>query len=83
MNIAGTEMWTLQEVADHLGVDYHTVVVYKTKGKLPEPDLMVSRSPLWKPETMQGWKLDQRGRGWRAGITGSHEQRKAAQAYAA
>lgn len=65
---------TLQEFADLVGVKYHTMVTYKAKGKLPDPDAKVGNSPLWKRSTAKAFVKAGagRGQGWRKGQTGAH-----------
>lgn len=43
---------TLADLAERWGVRYGTVVVWKQRGKLPEPDIS-ARSPLWSIETIE------------------------------
>ena len=63
MSVTLKDMLTLQDFADDLGVEYHTLVVYKTKGKLPPPDAVVGRSPLWARATVTKYKASRPGPG--------------------
>lgn len=61
--------WTIADVAAHYGVKPQTIRVYRTvPGKLPDPDETINRSPLWKPATIQGWKIPGPGRGYRSDL---------------
>lgn len=40
-------------VAERLGIAVRTVHSYKANGRLPPPDRVVGRSPLWLPETIE------------------------------
>lgn len=61
--------WTMQDIADNLGVKYATVVSYRRKNAdeggegpsaLPEPDGKLGATPWWYPGTVRRWAL-QRG----------------------
>lgn len=38
-----------------LGCSIETVGRMKAAGRLPRPDLMIGRSPRWRPETVRRW----------------------------
>lgn len=50
-------------IAERLGVSLATVYSYRKRGFLPEPDLMVGRSPAWRSETVEQWIATRPGRG--------------------
>jgi len=50
------------EIAGLLGVPRQTVDSWRWKGRLPEPDFMVSNRPLWYKATIVQWDKDGRGR---------------------
>lgn len=54
-----SNMMTLTEVAESLGLSVGTVSAYRTRGKMPLPDLQYGRTPLWKPETIKAWRSSQ------------------------
>lgn len=63
MSVTVIDMLTLEDIAADLGVEYETVVVYKARGKMPDPDAKVGHSPLWKRDTYERWKASRPGRG--------------------
>lgn len=60
--------WTIADVAAHYRLAPQTIRVYRTEGKLPDPDEVIARSPLWKPATIQAWKIPGPGRGYRSDL---------------
>jgi len=54
-----SEMLTLTEVADRLGLSKGTVSAYRTRGKMPKPDKQYGRTPLWRPDTIKAWRGSQ------------------------
>jgi hypothetical protein len=40
----------------------------------PEPDEYVGRTPLWKRATIDGWRYNRPGHGWRKGQIASDEE---------
>lgn len=44
-----------QEISQRLGVELHTVDVWRQRGIFPEPDLTVSGRPLWAWPTIEVW----------------------------
>ena len=57
----------LRALAERLGVTLATIYQYRRRGALPEPDLMVGRSPAWHPATIEQWISTRPGRGAGAG----------------
>lgn len=51
----GSEWWTTSDVARFLGVRVATVSTYRKRGQMPEPDLVVGRTPAWKPQRIIVW----------------------------
>lgn len=49
---------TLDELATRWGVKPSTLRVRKHRGDLPEPDLVVSRIPMWRPETIEAYERE-------------------------
>lgn len=54
-----SNLLTLSQVAERLGLTMGTVSAYRSRGKMPEPDLQYGRTPLWKPETITAWRSSQ------------------------
>lgn len=53
------EFMTLTEVAKHLSLSIGTVSAYRSRGRMPEPDLQYGRTPLWSPATIDKWRAGQ------------------------
>lgn len=47
----------LREIADRLGVEYRTTVIWRQRGVLPEPSTFVGRSPVWDWRTIERWAV--------------------------
>lgn len=70
-----TTYLTLAEIAHDIGVTVSSMRVYHQRalknrrdnnprpGDLPEPDATFARTPAWKRETIDDWKLRRPGRG--------------------
>lgn len=50
---------TLSQVAEKLGLSMGTVSAYRSRGRMPAPDMQYGRTPLWKPETIMAWRAGQ------------------------
>jgi predicted DNA-binding transcriptional regulator AlpA len=48
----------MREVADGLGVSRDTINSYRTRGYMPEPDVVIGGSPGWMLETILWWRPD-------------------------
>lgn len=48
-------VWTLQHIAEYLGVTMMTVHTYRTRKLMPECDGRLGRTPYWHPETITTW----------------------------
>lgn len=46
-----------QEVAELLGVKAVTVRTWRSKGMMPDPDMIVSRVPIWTSGTIIRWAV--------------------------
>jgi predicted DNA-binding transcriptional regulator AlpA len=42
-------------VAERLGMDTRILRLWKSRGKLPDPDFVLAHSPGWLPETIDAW----------------------------
>ena len=49
---------TLEDLADRWGIPYPTLKQRRHRGKLPEPDIMLGRTPAWELDTIE--KLEDR-----------------------
>jgi hypothetical protein len=49
------EWWTTSDVAQYLGVRVATVSSYRKRGQMPEPDLTVGRTHMWRPVRIVEW----------------------------
>jgi hypothetical protein len=47
--------WTTSEVAAYLGLRVGTVSSYRLRGQMPEPDMTVGRTHVWKPGRIIEW----------------------------
>ena len=56
-----------QAVADLIGAKRETIHRYHVRGDMPPADEHVSRTPLWREETIKKWMATRPGHGWRAG----------------
>jgi hypothetical protein len=50
------EWWTTSEVAAYLGVRVATVSCYRMRGQMPEPDMTLGRTHVWRPSTIIAWQ---------------------------
>jgi hypothetical protein len=49
------EWWTTSDVAAYLGLKVATVSAYRVRGQMPEPDMTVGRTHVWKPNRVIEW----------------------------
>jgi predicted DNA-binding transcriptional regulator AlpA len=49
------EWWTTSDVAAYLGVQVATVTNYRKRNQMPQPDLTVGRTHMWKPAKVAAW----------------------------
>jgi len=45
----------MQELAQMLGVQYATIRQQRYRGRLPKPDRVFGRSPVWRMGTLRQW----------------------------
>jgi hypothetical protein len=50
-----SEWWTTSDVASYLGLKVATVSAYRARGQMPEPDMTLGRTHVWKPERIIRW----------------------------
>lgn len=62
----GAEWWTTSEVAAYLGLSVTTVSTYRARGQMPQPDMTIGRTHVWRPERIMTWHGNRK----RAGIGG-------------
>lgn len=48
------------EVATALGISRRLIERERAAGRFPAPDLIIGRTPLWRPETIRAW-IDRKG----------------------
>jgi aminoglycoside phosphotransferase (APT) family kinase protein/predicted DNA-binding transcriptional regulator AlpA len=49
------EWWTTSEVAAYLGLRVSTVSSYRMRGQMPEPDMTLGRTHVWRPSAIMNW----------------------------
>ncbi len=49
------EWWTTSDVAAYLGLQVATVSSYRARGQMPQPDLTLGRTHVWRPSTIIAW----------------------------
>jgi aminoglycoside phosphotransferase (APT) family kinase protein len=49
------EWWTTSDVAAYLGLQVATVSSYRLRGQMPEPDLTIGRTHVWRPSRIIAW----------------------------
>jgi hypothetical protein len=49
------QWWTTSDVAAYLGLRIGTVSSYRKRGQMPEPDMTVGRTHVWKPARIIEW----------------------------
>ncbi|MFF4409812.1 MarR family transcriptional regulator [Streptomyces sp. NPDC001404] len=65
---AETEVWGYAKVEEVTGIKVGTLRRYKKEGHMPAPDITVGNSPGWYPQTIQEWKKNRPGRGFRSDL---------------
>jgi aminoglycoside phosphotransferase (APT) family kinase protein len=50
------EWWTTSEVAAYLGLRVATVSSYRMRGQMPEPDMTLGRTHVWRPSKIIAWQ---------------------------
>ena len=49
------EWWTTSDVAAYLGLQVATVSSYRMRGQMPEPDMTLGRTHVWRPSKIIAW----------------------------
>ena len=49
--------YTIPEIARLYGIGEKTITSYKARGQMPQPDLQVGRTPVWKLSTLIAWRI--------------------------
>lgn len=52
---------TLSDLAERWGVKYGAVLMQRSRGRLPEPDVVVSRVPMWSLDTIESYERESNG----------------------
>jgi predicted DNA-binding transcriptional regulator AlpA len=50
-----SEWWTTSDVAAYLGLKVATVSAYRARGQMPQPDMTLGRTHVWRPERIIAW----------------------------
>ena len=50
------EWWTTSEVAAYLGLRVATVSSYRMRGQMPQPDMTLGRTHVWRPSKIINWQ---------------------------
>lgn len=64
-----SDVLTVAQVAEYLGLSIRTVETYRADGRMPEPT-MVGRTPTWTREQIDQWQANRPGRGARTDLRG-------------
>ena len=64
-----SDLLTVAQVAEYLGLSIRTVETYRADGRMPEPT-MVGRTPTWTREQIDQWQANRPGRGARTDLRG-------------
>ena len=64
-----SDVLTVAQVAEYLGLSIRTVEAYRADGRMPEPT-MVGRTPTWTREQIDQWQANRPGRGARTDLRG-------------
>ena len=67
--MAVSDVLTVAQVAEYLGLSIRTVETYRADGRMPEPT-MVGRTPTWTREQIDQWQANRPGRGARTDLRG-------------
>lgn len=62
MTTAPSDLLDTEGVARMLGIAHESVTRYRARGDLPEPDVMLGRSPGWYAATIVEWQAQRPGR---------------------
>ena len=65
--MAVSDVLTVAQVAEYLGLSIRTVETYRADGRMPEPT-MVGRTPTWTREQIDQWQATRPGRGARTDL---------------
>lgn len=52
------QLYGLREIAAYLGIAYPSVRQLRARNGLPEPDVVVSGTPLWRASTIRTWAVE-------------------------
>ena len=62
-----SDVLTVAQVAEYLGLSIRTVETYRADGRMPEPT-MVGRTPTWTRVQIDEWQATRPGRGARTDL---------------
>ena len=62
-----TDLLTMAQVAEHLGLSVRTIEAYRRDGRMPEA-AMVGRTPTWTRAQIDAWQANRPGQGARTDL---------------
>jgi predicted DNA-binding transcriptional regulator AlpA len=65
------EWWTTADVAAYLGVGSSTVSAYRIRSQMPQPDMTLGRTHVWRPARIVAWNEKRPGPGRHGARTSS------------
>ena len=65
-----TTLLSAAQLAELAGVSKATLDTYRHRGLLPEPQVIVGRTPLWARPIATRWLAERPGQGWRTDLAG-------------
>ena len=65
-----TTLLSAAQLAELAGVSKATLDTYRHRGLLPEPQVVVGRTPLWARPIAARWLAERPGQGWRTDLSG-------------
>lgn len=50
------KLWTIPDVAEHLGISQSTVRAYLARDQMPAPDMNLGNKPVWLESKIRAWR---------------------------
>lgn len=60
-----SELVSMPEIAEIIGVKVTAVRSYRSRRILPEPLVVLGVGPIWRRSDIIDWQASRRGKGWR------------------